>query len=54
MTQIKNRVNNEIRVPEVRLIGANGEQIGIVSIKEALKKAEEANLDLVEIAPQAV
>jgi len=35
------------------LIGADGEQIGIVSIKEALKKAEEAGLDLVEIAPQA-
>jgi translation initiation factor IF-3 len=35
------------------LIGTNGEQIGIVSIKEALKKAEEAGLDLVEIAPQA-
>ncbi|MBI3124148.1 MAG: translation initiation factor IF-3 [Ignavibacteriales bacterium] len=54
MTQVKNRVNQEIRVAEVRLIGADGEQIGIVSIKEALKKAEEANLDLVEIAPQAV
>lgn len=37
----------------MRLIGADGEQIGIVSIKEALKKAEEAGLDLVEIAPQA-
>lgn len=35
------------------MIGTNGEQIGIVSIKEALKKAEEAGLDLVEIAPQA-
>jgi translation initiation factor IF-3 len=35
------------------LIGADGEQIGIVSIKEALKKAEETGLDLVEIAPQA-
>lgn len=35
------------------MIGADGEQIGIVSIKEALKKAEEAGLDLVEIAPQA-
>lgn len=36
------------------MIGADGEQIGIVSIKEALKKAEEAGLDLVEIAPQAI
>ncbi|MBI5809370.1 MAG: translation initiation factor IF-3 [Ignavibacteriales bacterium] len=53
MAQITNRVNQDIKVPEVRLIGADGEQIGIVSIKEALKKAEEAGLDLVEIAPQA-
>ncbi|MBX3007969.1 MAG: translation initiation factor IF-3 [Melioribacteraceae bacterium] len=51
--QAKNRVNQEIKSPEVRLLGPEGEQIGIVSIKEALKKAEEANLDLVEIAPQA-
>jgi translation initiation factor IF-3 len=47
-------VNQEIKSPEVRLLGPESEQIGIVSIKEALKKAEEANLDLVEIAPQAV
>ncbi|MEG8945734.1 translation initiation factor IF-3 [Rosettibacter firmus] len=53
MTQTKHRVNQEIKSPEVRLIGANGEQIGIVSIKEALLKAEEAGMDLVEIAPQA-
>ncbi|MEW5844480.1 MAG: translation initiation factor IF-3 [Bacteroidota bacterium] len=53
MTQIKFRVNQEIRIPEVRLIGPNGEQLGVVSVKEALKKAEEAQMDLVEIAPQA-
>ncbi|MDH7605395.1 MAG: translation initiation factor IF-3 [Melioribacter sp.] len=53
MTQVKHRVNQEIKSPEVRLIGANGEQIGIVSIKDALQKAEEAGMDLVEIAPQA-
>ncbi|MEW6003766.1 MAG: translation initiation factor IF-3 [Stygiobacter sp.] len=53
MTQINNRVNQDIKAEQVRLIGTNGEQIGIVSIKEALKKAEEAGLDLVEIAPQA-
>lgn len=47
-------MNQEIKSPEVRLLGPESEQIGIVSIKEALKKAEEANLDLVEIAPQAV
>ncbi|MBI1938552.1 MAG: translation initiation factor IF-3 [Ignavibacteriales bacterium] len=53
MTEIKYRVNQEIRTPEVRLIDANGEQVGIVSIKEALKRAEIAVMDLVEIAPQA-
>lgn len=53
ITQIKHRVNQEIRIPEVRLIGADGEQIGVVSIKDALRRAEEAEMDLVEIAPQA-
>ncbi|MBI5731360.1 MAG: translation initiation factor IF-3 [Ignavibacteriales bacterium] len=53
MTQIKYRVNQEIRIPEVRLIGPNGEVLGVVSSKEAIKKAEEAQMDLVEIAPQA-
>ncbi len=46
-------VNEEIRAKEVRLIGAEGEQIGIVALKEALKLAEEKNLDLVNIAPTA-
>lgn len=46
-------MNQEIRIPEIRLIGANGEQIGIVSTKEALRIAEDAGMDLVEIAPQA-
>lgn len=46
-------INEEIRDKEVRLIGADGEQLGIVSIKEALDKADEKNLDLVKIAPQA-
>jgi len=41
-------------VPEVRVIGADGEQLGIISIAAANKAAEEAELDLVEIAPQAV
>ncbi len=45
------KVNREIRAPKVRLIGADGEQIGVVPLFEALKKAEEAGLDLVEIAP---
>lgn len=46
-------INEEIRDKEVRLIGVDGEQLGIVSIKEALDKADEKNLDLVKIAPQA-
>jgi translation initiation factor IF-3 len=40
-------------VPQVRLIGANGEMVGVVPIKEALQIAEESELDLVEVAPQA-
>ncbi len=47
------RINEQIRVPEVRLIGADGNQIGVVPIKEALAYATEAHLDLVEVAPQA-
>jgi translation initiation factor IF-3 len=48
------RINGEITAPEVRVIGANGEQVGIVSLAAANKLAEEAELDLVEIAPTAV
>ncbi|OOB79818.1 MAG: translation initiation factor IF-3 [Epulopiscium sp. Nuni2H_MBin003] len=46
-------INEQIRDKEVRLIGLDGEQIGIVSIKVAQQRANEANLDLVKIAPQA-
>lgn len=46
-------INEQIRDKEVRLIGVDGEQIGIVSGKEAQKMAAEKNLDLVKIAPQA-
>ena len=46
-------INEQIRDKEVRLIGEDGEQIGVVSIKEAMKMAEDAGLDLVKIAPQA-
>jgi translation initiation factor IF-3 len=45
------RVNERIRVPKVRLIGAEGEQLGIVEIAEAMRRAQEADLDLVEVAP---
>jgi translation initiation factor IF-3 len=47
------RINGEITAPEVRLVGVEGEQLGIVKIYEALRQAEEADLDLVEIAPTA-
>jgi translation initiation factor IF-3 len=47
------RINGEITAPEVRLVGVEGEQLGIVKIYDALRQAEEADLDLVEIAPTA-
>lgn len=47
------QINEQIRDREVRVITADGEQLGIMSAKEALKKAEEKNLDLVKIAPNA-
>jgi translation initiation factor IF-3 len=47
------RTNRQIRVPQVRLIGANGEQLGIVATDEALRLAQEKELDLVEVAPGA-
>ena len=46
-------INEQIRVREIRLIGSNGEQLGIMSAREAMKLAEEAELDLVKIAPNA-
>lgn len=49
----RNRLNENISAPEVRLIGADGEQVGIVSIEEALRVAEGDSLDLVEIVPNA-
>ncbi|RIX45557.1 MAG: translation initiation factor IF-3 [Rhodocyclales bacterium GT-UBC] len=47
------RLNEEITVPEIRLQGLEGEQLGIMSIRAALQLAEEAGVDLVEIAPVA-
>ncbi|MPM50828.1 Translation initiation factor IF-3 [bioreactor metagenome] len=47
------QINEEIRDRELRIIGDNGEQLGLMSAKEALKLAEEKNLDLVKIAPTA-
>ncbi|WP_428088298.1 translation initiation factor IF-3 [Candidatus Thioglobus sp.] len=49
----KTRVNDTIKVSEVRLIDAQGGQVGIVDTNEAKKKAKEVNLDLVEVSPNA-
>lgn len=49
----KHRINEQITVPEVRLILDSGEQKGVLSIRKALEIAEEAGLDLVEVAPDA-
>ena len=46
-------INEQIRDREVRLVNADGEQLGVMSAKEAMKLAKEANLDLLKIAPQA-
>ena len=55
MVKIKKfiRTNERIRVPQVRLIGPEGNQMGIVSTQKALEIAEQSELDLVEVAPQA-
>ena len=52
-TIIELMMNEQIRDKEIRLIGENGEQLGIMSAREAMKLAEEAELDLVKIAPTA-
>jgi translation initiation factor IF-3 len=49
----RNRINREILVPDIRLIGEDGNQIGVVRTREAIEMAEEAGLDLVEIQPTA-
>ena len=46
-------INEQIRDKEVRVIGENNEQLGIMSVEEAMKLAEEAGVDLVKIAPNA-
>lgn len=51
--QKSQRTNSEINAPEIRLVGDEGEQLGIMSSRQALAMAEEAGLDLVEIAPLA-
>ena len=48
------RINGEITASEIRLVGVESEQLGVVKLSEALRMAEEAEIDLVEIAPMAV
>ncbi len=52
-TEKAHRINGEIRAPEVRLIGPDSEQLGVVKLSEALRQSEELEVDLVEIAPNA-
>jgi translation initiation factor IF-3 len=47
------RINREIRAPKVRVIGADGSQVGVMTVPQALQAAEEAGLDLVEVSPNA-
>lgn len=47
------RINQQIHAPEVRVIGVDGKQLGVVSTREAMRHADEAGLDLVEISPNA-
>ena len=50
---VEPRINDRIRVPEVRLVGPNGEQNGVTRIEDAIRMAQENDLDLVEVAPEA-
>src|SRR5213593_823461 len=50
---VEPRINDRIRAPQVRLVGPDGAQIGIVSTQDALRRAQDQDLDLVEVAPQA-
>src|ERR1700741_4820105 len=51
--QFQIRVNHRIRVPEVRVIDANGEMLGVLATHDALRRAQEQGLDLVEVNPKA-
>lgn len=50
---LKYKINNQIRASELRVISADGKQIGVMKLSEALSKAKEENLDLIEVAPNA-
>jgi translation initiation factor IF-3 len=50
---LRERINNQIKAPEVRVISNEGDNLGVLSVKEALQKAESLGLDLIEISPNA-
>ncbi len=54
MATPRTRINHQIRAPELRVIGPQGENIGVITLQEALSKAMEAGFDLIEISPNAV
>lgn len=54
MSKDRTRVNHQIKSPQVRVIGPAGENFGVLSINEALNRAHEAGLDLIEISPNAM
>ncbi len=54
MATPRTRINHQIRAPELRVIGPQGENIGVITLQEALSKATEAGFDLIEISPNAV
>ncbi|HEU0080719.1 MAG TPA: translation initiation factor IF-3 [Candidatus Paceibacterota bacterium] len=54
MSKDRTRINHQIKAPQVRVIGPEGENYGILTISEALQKAHDAGLDLIEISPNAV
>lgn len=51
--QKNNRVNEQIKISPIRVIDHNGEQLGVITVKDALAKAKEQGMDLVEVAPDA-
>lgn len=53
MSTIQFRINNQIRSNELRVLGPEGENLGVMSFSEAMKQAQERNLDLIEISPKA-
>ena len=54
MSNIKNRINHQIKSPELRVIGPTGENFGVIPLRDALAKAQELGLDLIEISPNTV